>query len=268
MENETDGDVRRRFDDDDSKAQLHSPSLTNNSCLARRMDSRTDHRSDFDNYGSSRNKSSVRLRWKYILHIFSLIQILFLVTSISVYLINEDVESKLRRNECRLPFGDILSREKNGYSIFHRNRAALFSRRQNKTILAPSPCAFNSTVTAKEEGKIRAFTCLSQTILFHNGAPYYAFRLFKRYDPNDGDDDNDNILVQGPFTKTCGDWITSKTCTDVQLVARSDLKTGYFTLGYPPIPIRKEISKEKTNISLYVDGSALVMTSLNDGRHR
>lgn len=269
MELSTNGDVRRRFDDDDtSTRQLLSPSLTSNSCLAQRMDSRAGRRPIGDDNGGSRNECALRLRWKHILYIFFLIQVLFLVVSITVYFINDDVESKLHNIRCHLPFGDRLSRDKNGYSIFQRNRLSLFTRRQNETIISPSPCDFNTTVTEKEEGKERVFTCLSQTFLYHNEIPYYAFRLFRRHDPSKEygvDDDDDNVLVQGPLSKHCGDWISTKTCTEVQLVARSDLKTGFFTLGYPPIPIRKETSKDK-NVSLYVDGSALVMTSLNNGR--
>ena len=266
MEIKADGNVRRRTDDDDS-LHLHSPSPSSNPDLAKRLDSRTYSQFDLNDLRNKRDEDSLRLRGKSLLHIFSLVQVLFLAAFIFVYFLNDDINFKLTRNKCSLPFGDMILPDNNGYSLFHRNGLPLFSRVENGSILYPESCSYNVTVPTVS-GEQQIFHCLSQTFLFHNNRPYYAFRLFRPYisrraNKNAAVEEND-ILVQGPFSKSCGDWIAPNGCLDVQFVVRTDLQTGRITLGYPPVPVRR---KEKFNVdedvTLYVDGSALVMTSLN-----
>jgi hypothetical protein len=267
MEIQTNGDVRRRFDDDDS-TQLLASSTSNGTPLAKRLDRRTRSRLDLDDMGDKGNERSLRLRGKSSLRLFSVVQILFLATFAALYFINEDVYSKLSKNKCSLLYGDEILRQVGGYSISHLDGRQLFTRRENKTILYPDSCHVNATVT-NVRGQQQIYQCLSQTFLFRDNNPYYALRLFRLYNSFDDDNDkksafdDDDILVQGPFSTSCGDWINATDCPNVQLVVRTDLKSGRVTIGYPPIPVRRELLSE--DVALYVDGSALLMTSLNRG---
>lgn len=266
MEVKADGSVRRRVDDNDSM-HLHSPSPSNNPNLAKRLDSRTYSQFTLNDFRNKRDEDTVRLRGKSLLHIFALVQILFLASFIFVYFLNDDINLKLTRNKCSLPFGDTILLDNNGYSLIHHNGLALFTRVENKSILYPESCMYNVTVPTVS-GEEQIFHCLSQTFLFHNNRPYYAFRLFRPYLSHRKNEnavvEKNDILVQGPFSKSCGDWIAPNGCLDVQLVIRTDLQTGRITLGYPPVPVRrKEKFNDDEDVTLYVDGSALVMTSLN-----
>ena len=189
---------------------------------------------------------------------------IFLITIFTfLYLLNEDIYSKVERNRCSLLYGDTILRQDNGYTVKHVDGRALFTRRINETILFPEPCTSNASVQ-DGRGNIYTFECLSQTFLFTDNRPYYAFRLFRRSSGAAAHADDGDVLVQGAFSEGCGDWMNATGCSDIQLVIRTDLNSGQITLGYPPVPLRREPGSE--DVSFYVDGSALVMTSLNRGR--
>ena len=214
---------------------LHSPSPASNPDLAKRLDRRTYSKFDLNDLRNKRDEDSVRLRGKSLLHIFSLVQILFLAAFIFVYFLNDDINLKLTRNKCGLPFGDTILPDNNGYSLFHRNGLPLFSRVENRSILYPESCSHNVNRSNCRWANNKYFHCLSQTFLFHNNRPYYAFRLFRPYVSRraikNAVVDMNDILVQGPFSKSCGDWIAPNDCLNVQLVVRTDLQTGTYHPG-------------------------------------
>ncbi len=268
MEIGTKGEIRRRFDDDDTttKLLLQDSSTPHGTSLAERLDRRTGYRTESNALGVTGNEGSLRLRGKSSLRIFTLMQIFLITTFAFVYFLNEDIYFKLENNKCKLLYGDKILRRRDVYSIHHLDGHALFTRRENETILFPDSCTTNATVT-DENGDQHTFRCISQSFLFKDNRPYYAFRLFRRtphFDAASKENDNDNeskVLVQGPFSTNCGDWMNATDCSHVQLVIRTDLDSGLVTLGYPPIPMRRELGSEK--VAFYVDGSAMVMTSLD-----
>ncbi len=252
-----DGSIRRRADgvlDDGHSAPSVQvvPASTN-----KRKSLSLDRRADIGPrcLGSGhQDEHSLRFRRQSVLVIFSLVQTLLLVLSVVVFVNGGDAFAQIKRNACRLPFGDVIRRSEDGYSIWHGDQAALLTRRQNGTVLEPSPCHFRRDVI--EGDKLARYECQSQTFLYHGGRRYFAFRLFRRRK----NDAVEHVLIQGPLSDVCGDWLVEKpSATCVQTVSRIDLNTGRITLGYPPIPLRE---RHHDGATLYVDGAAVVATSL------
>lgn len=243
-----DEDVRRRSVDDDVKPC--GSNVSTSSAVTRLeagMVSGADDCVACHRLREKRNAFVVRFRWESVTFILAVVQTMLAIVAVTAYSIAYDDRAHVQTQKCRLPFGDTLLRNNYGYDIVRINGLGLYSRRENASVVTPTPC--NVSFDLEAEGRV---VCLTQTFLYHQSQPYYAFRLFTG--------PRGHFVVQGAIDSKVGDWISITNRTLVQVVLRTDFSTGHWTLGYPPIPSRARAS-HAASATLFVDGSVRSLTT-------